>query len=261
MRNYVVYKITNTINDKIYIGITNNTKLRWSSNGKQYRARGVDKNSRPFWNAIQKYGWEKFDKKVILSNLTYEEALQKEIEMIKSYDSTNKNKGYNVSLGGNGGLIYKIHPKGMLGKHHSKEHKEMHSKRYRDKSINPMTNGQVKWGVTHNHPKGMLGKHHSLEKRNQISETLKRKGYSKKKVKVETSYGEVMIFDSLGETADYFGLCRSGKLSKLVKSGEPYKLSKGTAKNKEQWSKLVGYKFKYMDDTEVTIESKTSIVP
>lgn len=261
MENYVVYKITNTINGKIYIGITNNTKLRWSSNGKHYRARGEKKNSRPFWNAIQKYGWEKFDKKIISSNLTYEEALKKEIEMIKSYDSTNKDKGYNVSPGGNGGLIYKIHPKGMLGKQHSKEHKEMHANRYRNKSFNPMTNGQVKWGITHGHPKGMLGKNHSIEIRNQISETLKRKGHAKKKVMVETPDGKVFVFDSLKETAEHFNLCPTGKLTKLIKTGEPYKLSKSTANNKNTWSKLVGYKFKYMDDTEVTIESKTSIAP
>src|SRR5699024_4588833 len=109
MKNYVVYKITNKINNKIYIGVTNNTKNRWSGNGYQYKDKSKEGNRRPFWNAIKKYGWDNFKKEILIKNLTKEAAYKKEIQMIKIFDSTNKEKGYNLSPGGNGGVIYQEH--------------------------------------------------------------------------------------------------------------------------------------------------------
>ena len=53
-----------------------------------------------FYNAIKKYGWDNFEHEILFENLTQKEAKQKEIELIDYYDSTNRNKGYNVSLGG-----------------------------------------------------------------------------------------------------------------------------------------------------------------
>ena len=259
MKNYVVYKITNNVNGKIYIGMTNNLKTRWSGNGTQYSVRGGIKTSRPFWNAIQKYGWENFKKEVLYDGLTRDEAIKTEIETIKKFDSTNKIVGYNLSPGGNGGLIYKVHPKGMLGKHQSNENKERHRMFMSDRKNNPMYNGKTVWGVTHPHPKGMKGKHHTEEKRKQISETLKRKGHAKKRVLAVLPNNDKVVFESLNDCAEHFDVIpTSSFIQKLIKTNEPYKMHPNTAKNREKLKLLEGLTLKYLDDTEVTNDIKIS---
>ena len=94
-QKYCVYKHTNKTNGKVYIGITcRQPEVRWN-NGK-----GYEKNEY-FYRAIQKYGWsEGFIHEVIASGLTKESACKMEVELIAEYDSTNYDKGYNCSSGG-----------------------------------------------------------------------------------------------------------------------------------------------------------------
>lgn len=80
-------------NNKVYIGITNQTLNRRWRNGRGYEGQVV-------YNAILKYGWDNIQHKKLFDNLTREEAEQKEIELIKLYDSTSHKHGYNVSNGG-----------------------------------------------------------------------------------------------------------------------------------------------------------------
>lgn len=80
--------------DKKYIGITSQKpESRWR-NGKGY------KGNQYFINAINKYGWENFQHIIIAKGLTEEEACWLEIELIREWNTTNKDKGYNVLLGG-----------------------------------------------------------------------------------------------------------------------------------------------------------------
>lgn len=91
--NYTVY-MHRFPNGKVYIGITKySVSHRWS-NGSGYKRQFV-------YKAIQKYGWEHIEHIVLFKGLTKNEAEQKEIELIKLYDSTNPHKGYNVESGGN----------------------------------------------------------------------------------------------------------------------------------------------------------------
>lgn len=92
--DYKIYKHTFP-NNKVYIGITCkiNPNHRWES------GKGYQQNTRMF-NAIQKYGWENITHEILYSRLTKEEAEQKEIELIAYYNSTNRNCGYNIELGG-----------------------------------------------------------------------------------------------------------------------------------------------------------------
>ena len=92
---YTVYKHQNKINGKIYIGITmQNPEKRWGNNGVNY------KTSPHFYAAIQKYGWDNFDHDILFENLTHDEACLKEQELIKYYDSMNREFGYNSTSGG-----------------------------------------------------------------------------------------------------------------------------------------------------------------
>lgn len=259
MKNYVVYKITNNINGKIYIGMTNNVKRRWRYEGIEYRPPLKSDHHRPFWNAIQRYGWDNFTKEIIISDLTKEEAFEKEKEVIKKLKATDKSIGYNLSQGGNGGLVYLVHPRGMLGKHHTLENKERYKKFMSDRNNNPMYNGKTVWGVTHPHPKGMKGKKHSEEKKKQISETLKRSGHAKKKIKATLPNGEIIVFDSLNSCAEYLGVMGSSPfITKLLKHNQPYKMLPNTARNREKLKLLEGLTLKYLDNTEVTNDIKIS---
>lgn len=59
-----------------------------------------------FWRAIEKYGWNNFTYEILAQDLTEENAKQLEKYYIKLYDSTNSEKGYNISAGGDGFSIY-----------------------------------------------------------------------------------------------------------------------------------------------------------
>lgn len=86
--NYIVYMHTNRINNKKYIGMTKlQPKVRWQ-NGKGY------KNQEAFYTDILAYGWNNFEHEVIYSNLTKQEAQQKEKELIQQYDAISN--GYNT---------------------------------------------------------------------------------------------------------------------------------------------------------------------
>lgn len=92
---YTVYQHKNKINNKIYIGITKQEpEKRWGVNGANY------KSSPHFFAAIQKYGWDNFEHNILFTNLTKEEACNKEQELIKFYNSMDRNFGYNSTLGG-----------------------------------------------------------------------------------------------------------------------------------------------------------------
>lgn len=93
--SYCVYKHTNLINNKIYIGITsqNPPEKRWM-NGFGYQG------NKHFWRAIQKFGWDNFKHEILFYNLTKQEACKKEIELIAYFNSTDERYGYNVSHGG-----------------------------------------------------------------------------------------------------------------------------------------------------------------
>ncbi len=116
-RKYCVYKHTNKVNGKVYIGITSqHPRKRWDC------GRGYQKNDH-FWRAIQKYGWDNFDHEIIVEGLSPEEAFSEEQRLIQAYGSQNYENGYNQSPGGEGGngLSGENHP--MYGKHHSPETK------------------------------------------------------------------------------------------------------------------------------------------
>lgn len=59
-------------------------------------------DNRYFLNAIRKYGASNFKLEQIDTTSSIEELKQKEINYIKLYNSTNREIGYNISLGGDG---------------------------------------------------------------------------------------------------------------------------------------------------------------
>ena len=97
-KTYCVYKHTNIFNGKIYIGITSQQPEKRWKNGHGYEGNEY------FYRAIQKYGWnDGFEHEIVVDGLTKTQACAIEIELINAYDSTNPDKGYNFSSGGDCG--------------------------------------------------------------------------------------------------------------------------------------------------------------
>lgn len=110
----VIYKITNKINNYIYIGLTQNFKQRMLShinlafNNKKYN----ESYNKLLYRAFRKYGLDNFSFQVIHKCLTEEELYEKEKFYISKYDCSkaiNKDAhGYNVTIGGEATLGYRF---------------------------------------------------------------------------------------------------------------------------------------------------------
>ena len=89
-RDHKIYKYTNKVNGKVYVGKTCTSLAKRARRGEGYRGCVY------FWNAIQKYGWENFEPEILEEGLTPEEATIKEVEYIEKYNSADCEFGYNI---------------------------------------------------------------------------------------------------------------------------------------------------------------------
>ncbi len=95
----VIYLITNTVNGKVYVGLTTQTlSARWT--GHLGEARRGAKTS--LHCAIRKYGADSFTRREIHEANSKEELLALEIAEIAEYRSTEPEFGYNLTYGGEG---------------------------------------------------------------------------------------------------------------------------------------------------------------
>lgn len=111
MKSNEVYKITNKVTGKIYIGITN------QGSGARYRHHWYESRigePSPIHKSMAKYGEENFTLEVIDFAETYEELKEKEKLWIKKFNSNDRKIGYNLTEGGDG----------TFGRIHSDETKE-----------------------------------------------------------------------------------------------------------------------------------------
>lgn len=111
MKTNEVYKITNKVNGKIYIGITN------QGSGVRYYKHWSDARKGdpcPIHKAMAKYGKENFTLEIIDFADTYDELKEKEKFYIKKFNSMDRSVGYNLTEGGDG----------TFGRLHSEETKE-----------------------------------------------------------------------------------------------------------------------------------------
>ena len=86
LQTYVVYEFTFP-DGKKYYGRTYNVEARWQG-GRGYKTQKVGK-------AIEKFGWENVEKRIIAENLTKENAEMIERSLIKGTNSDLELLGYN----------------------------------------------------------------------------------------------------------------------------------------------------------------------
>ena len=130
---YFVYVHTNKINGKRYVGATTQKpQRRWGSTGNNYKRHPY------FYSAIQKYGWDNFEH-YIFEVCSENEMHFLERYLISYYGSNNRDRGYNLSKGGESGNYQGIGPEG---------YKE-HSKAYVDKHKDKKKEYQRQWYLKH----------------------------------------------------------------------------------------------------------------
>ena len=140
---YKVYKYTNLVNGKVYVGQTCQTlKARAQSNGINY-----SQNPR-FYKDIKEFGWDNFKGEILIDNLNHFQADYYEAYYIKLYQSTDESFGYNISSGAHTPIVDCVRE--ILS--------EKAKERYKDPTKNPM-----------------YGKKHSEESLKKMSEAKKGK--------------------------------------------------------------------------------------
>jgi group I intron endonuclease len=99
----IIYKITNTINGKVYIGKTAREFLVRMDEHK----RGMKKTKYPLYSAMRKHGWDNFKWEVLAETNNEENLNELEIKYVAQFNSLVTQHGYNLTLGGEGCLGYK----------------------------------------------------------------------------------------------------------------------------------------------------------
>jgi len=189
---FLIYQTTNKINGKIYIGQhqTNNLNDGYLGSGKI------------LWNAINKYGIENFDRKILFFCKDKDEMDAKEKEIVNE-EFVARDDTYNLKVGGDGGWDYinknrdsindgnfgfiyinkmKLNNIGKIGKKLS----EYHKKRVKEGIAKAKLNNPEKFSrVGNKNP--MFGKNHSEETRKKMS-----KNHFKNK---NAMYGKIWIYN------------------------------------------------------------------
>lgn len=96
-----IYKITNQVNNKVYIGQSVRIEKRWEEHKRKPFLEKSEDYNYPLYQAIRKYGLENFTFEII-EECPQEELNSKEEYYIGLYESfpPSNNKGYNQTPGG-----------------------------------------------------------------------------------------------------------------------------------------------------------------
>ena len=189
-----IYKITNDINGKVYIGKTINTiEKRWSEHCKDSLKERNE--NRPLYRAMNKYGIQHFHIEEI-EECSIEEVSEKEKYWIEIYGSFKY--GYNATKGGDGkqyadyDLIYKLWLDG-------KNVKEIHN-------LTNYDNGTIRIALEENNIS-------AIERRNRQIQKVERAVAMLDKNTKEI----IKVFPSRKAAYDYLGKQHSGHIAEVCK--------------------------------------------
>ena len=165
-----IYKITNTVNGKSYIGQTRHdaekTRIRCHLNGDS-------KGSRLVKRAIEKYGKDAFAYEILHDGIIPEFLDDLEIEAIKKFN-TIAPQGYNLTAGGEGGSPSEETRRKMseVGKSRTVEHRRRLSEAQTGRKHSEETKRKISEAVK-GEKSPWYGRKHSEETKRKMSETKK----------------------------------------------------------------------------------------
>ena len=211
-----IYKLTNKINNKSYIGKSNNLRERIGIHRNSVRRL---KNDCYIKRAIIKYGWEKFDVSILNTQKTYnnEKLLKTESIFIKKLNTLIPN-GYNILESSTGCSGYhhtdvekqKIR-ESSLGRKHTEKTKKILSISHLG-SKNPMFGKKVSNEIKRKISESLIGeknhfygKHHSEETKKKMKKLRAKQDCSHYKYTVKqidlTTGNEIKVWPSASEAS------------------------------------------------------------
>lgn len=235
---YQIYLITNLINNKKYVGQTKKSKgyiRRFNSHIKSSYSNRQDRKLTYLHQSIKYYGEENFKVELIEDNIPEEEIDAREIFWIDYYKTYYiYNKGYNMTLGGQGTHGYKFNDNDK--KKISNSSKQFWEDLKKDEVkynefVNMRRERQLGMKFSDEHRKKLsdlakkrvgdknsfYGKHHTEEAKNKIKQ-----GKTKKVGMFDLDGNLIREFESLTDAAKFIisiGKCKSmcclGRISKI----------------------------------------------
>jgi len=169
----VIYKATNKINGKVYIGQTSRSlkiRMKEHKNGAKY-----EHYNSAFHASIRKYGFKNFEWVVLAKAKQSRKMDRLERKFIKQYKSNRKANGYNLTIGGS---VLRGKNATFYGKKHSEESKRKMSlankgkpgpnlgKKLSDETKKRLSDSMKIAMAGENNP--MYGRKHSKETRDRI---------------------------------------------------------------------------------------------
>lgn len=193
---YLIYLVTNKINNKVYVGLTSTSlKKRWSRHCKKAKYKCKNNNGNYFQRAIVKYGKNSWDFKILETCDSLEEAEVAETKWIAHFNSNQKEFGYNLTIGGNvskapldprvkakisksvtelhKNINYSNNIKKKIKKWYQNNTHPWKGKRHTQATKDKLSKISKKWHETNNNP--FLGKSHTKDARNKMSKSAKRR--------------------------------------------------------------------------------------
>jgi group I intron endonuclease len=197
----LVYCIKNIINNKEYIGLTKRPlEQRWKQHIYESNKKDSWEWNTPLGNAIKKYGKDSFQVFVLEECSSETELKQKEIQLIKERKSLASETGYNLTLGGDGRLGYKLSEEtkqkigqGNLGKVMSVDAREKMSVAAKKRCVgklSPMDGKKHTDDALKKISQSSKGRIFSEESRRKKSESLKAYHLNKKQFELGILNGE-----------------------------------------------------------------------
>lgn len=205
-----IYKITNTINGKVYIGQAIDIDQRW----KTHRRNSLNQRSKeynyPLYRAMRKYGIENFTFEVV-EKCCNEELNDKEVFYIKQYNSyihSEKSNGYNMTIGGGGtrGYILSEVSREKISMATRGENNPMYGKKG---ELSPLFG--TRFSEEH---KQKISE--ALSNRKLSKETIARISKSKKGVKFSKEHRKKLSEKTKGEKNPFYGKTHSEETKKKI---------------------------------------------
>jgi len=220
----IVYKTTNLINGKIYIGVhsTNNLEDGYIGNG-IYRQGNVNKNTsnRSFHNAIKKYGYNNFRREILYEFGSAELAYWWESYLVDE-DFVKRSDNYNIKGGGSSKFYVSKETRIKIGSYKKgRRLSEEHKRKIRESCSNKKLSEEHKKRISIARA-GIIpwnkNKKHTEETRKKMSAYLLSDRSNKRKSVKCINTGE--IFNSIKDASiktlidgGLIGMCAKGKRS------------------------------------------------